>query len=79
MLPISAVQWIASSTDNYVKCRVRGIMVVTKDGNLIPKKNLDNFSSPQLQLVGMRMILSKVFLDQFAYWAPVINAIYLFS
>ena len=37
------------------------------------------FLSPQLQLVGMRMILSKVFLDQFAYWAPVINAIYLFS
>ena len=40
---------------------------------------INDFSSPQLQLVGMRMILSKVFLDQFAYWAPVINAIYLFS
>ena len=40
---------------------------------------INNLSSPQLQLVGMRMILSKVFLDQFAYWAPVINAIYLFS
>ena len=37
------------------------------------------FLSLQLQLVGMRMILTKVFLDQVAYWAPVINAIYLFS
>lgn len=33
----------------------------------------------QLRLVGTKMVLTKVFIDQFTYWAAGINAIYLFS